>query len=1172
MRLQPDIEFHRRLTNWSRYLVWTTFFIAILVLLGWQLSIPLLKGKFPQLVTMNPVTAVSFILSVISFRLQTSKGAKPFLLWGRFAALIVVVIGILKLLTFIPGFHFEVDRLLYSQKLEINYFSNFTNRMAPNTAICFVLTGLSLLLLKLETKTKKVPAHYFALIVFIIGLFSLLGYLYQVQSFYRIGIHIPMAIHTSFSFIFISIAVLIVDPAKGITKEFTTIYTGSQTAWLLIPTAILLPVLLGLLRLLGGWYSFYTNEFGAAIYAISIILTFLGVIWYNTRLLNKRDILKIEAEKALKESEEQIQAIFKAAPDAVIVINETGEIAQWNKQAETLFGWTAGEVTGKLFSDIVLPEQYRLAHQNALYRFIKTGESSVLNKTFEISALKRDNRGFDAAISLSPTMLKDKYLFIVFVRDITEHKKMEKQLKRYNEDLQEQVKIRTEEIRQSEEKYRTLIEQASDAIFINDQQGNLAHVNSKACQMLGYTQEQLLNMNITDLYTAEELSQRPLMVSNLIRGESTNVERNMLHSDGTTLIPVNITAKMTSSGLIMAIARDITEQIKAQEEIRDRAMQLHSISNSIPGIITYQLIRDFDGSMKFTYISESVKQFTGKTSEDIIRDPGILYNLILDEDKEMFARAEQESYLNLSVFDVEVRSRNFYGEVRWLHIRSVPRKLKDRRVIWDGVHMDITEGKHAENELKEKEEQIRLFVENSPAVLAMLDKDMKYIITSKRWKTDYNLGDKEIIGKSHYEVFPEIPQRWKEIHQRCLAGASEKKEEDMFVRADGSVDWVRWEILPWHKHTGETGGIIMFTEVITERVKAELLLAESERNIRHILSSSSDSFYVINKNCVVTVINQQASANLEKAWGHPVTVGTNILALMPSEKEEPVKASLEKVFAGEKVEYEIFLSHEGLAPWWLVNYMPVFDENGQVTGAYISTKDISVRKKTEELLNESYQDIRRLASHIEKVRELERIDIAREIHDELGQQLTVLKMDVSWLNKKLENKDEKVEQKMKQLLEVIDTTVKTVRRISTNLRPSVLDDLGLIAAIEWYNLEFEKRFGIKVKFTPGMSELKLPAEIVTPLFRVYQETLTNVARHAKASGVETSLKMENGRLIMGISDDGKGFVVEGIENKKTLGILSMRERISLIKGECIITSAPEKGTAIEVIVPVSSSN
>lgn len=153
-----------------------------------------------------------------------------------------------------------------------------------------------------------------------------------------------------------------------------------------------------------------------------------------------------------------------------------------------------------------------------------------------------------------------------------------------------------------------------------------------------------------------------------------------------------------------------------------------------------------------------------------------------------------------------------------------------------GIVRDITEHKRAEDALRERDEVLRLFVEHSPAAIAMFDNEMRYVVVSRRWLTDYDLGDCDIIGRSHYEIFPEIPQRWRDIHQRCLAGATERCDEDPFVRADGHTDWVRWEIRPWRKADGGIGGIIVFSELITGRKQAEaerekLLVELTARNL-----------------------------------------------------------------------------------------------------------------------------------------------------------------------------------------------------------------------------------------------------------------------------------------------------------------------------------------------------
>lgn len=161
------------------------------------------------------------------------------------------------------------------------------------------------------------------------------------------------------------------------------------------------------------------------------------------------------------------------------------------------------------------------------------------------------------------------------------------------------------------------------------------------------------------------------------------------------------------------------------------------------------------------------------------------------------------------------------GRERVLEFHNTLRHSGVDEPLVRGTARDVTELRRAQESLREREEQLSVFVKHTPAAIAMFDREMRYLAVSDRWIQDYHLGDESLVGRSHYDVFPEISEHWREIHRRCLAGESEMCDEDPFPRADGTLDWVRWEIHPWHDDHGDIGGLIMFTEVITDRKRVE---------------------------------------------------------------------------------------------------------------------------------------------------------------------------------------------------------------------------------------------------------------------------------------------------------------------------------------------------------------
>jgi len=227
------------------------------------------------------------------------------------------------------------------------------------------------------------------------------------------------------------------------------------------------------------------------------------------------------------------------------------------------------------------------------------------------------------------------------------------------------------------------------------------------------------------------------------------------------------------------------------------------------------------------------------------------------------------------------------------------------------------------------------------------------------------------------------------------------------------------------------------------------------------------------------------------------------------------------------------------------------------------------RRKTEEKLRRSHEQLRALSVYLQHIREDERIRISRQVHDELGQSLTGLKMDLYWLSSRVPRQLRELHEKAKSMSAHIDSTIQTVRRISTELRPGILDDLGLVAALEWQAHEFQKRTGIHCEVTTELKEAILDEELNTAFFRIFQETLTNVIRHAEATKVGVRLERDRGHLSLEIKDNGRGISEAEISNTKSIGLLGMRERAALLGGRVTFTGAPGHGTTVLVRIPLT---
>ena len=485
------------------------------------------------------------------------------------------------------------------------------------------------------------------------------------------------------------------------------------------------------------------------------------------------------------------------------------------------------------------------------------------------------------------------------------------------------------------------------------------------------------------------------------------------------------------------------------------------------------------------------------------------------------------------------------------------------------VHRDMSERKLLEKQLKEFNQQLELQVQEKTAELRAvferisdafigIDNDHKVVYVNKRAEGLFNITSNQLANTSVYELFSNAEGEVETAIRETFVSREYVYLETWLAHFQ---KWFELNIYP------SPSGLSIYIRDITIRKNALLELNASEEKYRLFFENSMDGILLTDGKGNIFSANK-AATEIFGMTEEEICEGGRTAILDESDPNWAKFFEARNKFGKAQGELRHFRKDgtSFLAETASVKFKTASGD--EQTNTII--RDITERKRAEEDLNESYQQIRRLTAYLQKVREEERADIARDIHDELGQQLTVMKMDLSWMKKKIiAGEVERIPDKVNELQKLLDGTVASVRRIATDLRPSLLDDIGLIAAMEWEADIFAKRTGIKINLIKPDSPVLVPDEFATGLFRILQESLTNITRHAAATQVDIHLKNQNNEFILYIEDNGNGFDINSVASKKTLGLLGMKERSAMMQGVFTINSQPAKGTKLEVRVPLS---
>ncbi|MBI4830328.1 MAG: PAS domain S-box protein [Candidatus Lindowbacteria bacterium] len=762
--------------------------------------------------------------------------------------------------------------------------------------------------------------------------------------------------------------------------------------------------------------------------------------------------------------------------------------------------------------------------------------SEKFNKSFNSGGDLRFERDFYVdgtvltwSISLNPIFDdRGKAVKLVAVaRDATETRKSRQQLTRFYE----------------------AICCSADGLLITDCNGNILFANPVLERMTGYLSGELLGKQAS-LLAPSEGDDYGRVVSSLKGGKSFKVEVRALRKDGS-LLPTEVTAAIVQDdeerriGVVVAI-RDIAERKQMEHALRESEERYRLLFESVNDVV-YTLDRDY----RITTITPSVEAVGGYKPEEIIGRRIDELDLVPPEYQEQALRRTTQSLAGLPTPPIEYEFIAKDGTKKFVEVNAAP-IYKDGEIIGSiDVVRDITDRKRAERALKESEERYRELVEAVNEIFFEMDNSGRFTYISHQMFDVTGFSESELLGRNAFDF----------IHPDDLAEATEA-----FKRAfDESGKAVKFDCRALTK-SGEYKWFALLFD-ITEQKLAEQELLETKNYLQNLMNNANDVIFTQDLEGQLTFVNRKGldilGYNVEE-W-----IGIDPHVLMPSEEAQKGLARRERVLSGIPQSYETRMWHKSDGARILsVNEVPI-DKAGKIAGTFGIARDITRQKRLESELEKSRMEAHLLSKRLIEAQEEERRRIARDLHDELGQFVTSVKMNVDALLKFMDVHVPEVDKIAHSVHRTLGATMSTIRRISSALRPNVLDDLGLVAAIEAHLEQFAETTHITCQWKCHLeSEEHFEAAVETCLYRILQEALNNVVRHAAASRVKVELFRQDESLAMIIEDNGCGFDISKMGAGQTLGVIGMRERAGLVGGAVGIQSIPGAGTRVEVEVPI----
>jgi PAS domain S-box-containing protein len=604
-------------------------------------------------------------------------------------------------------------------------------------------------------------------------------------------------------------------------------------------------------------------------------------------------------------------------------------------------------------------------------------------------------------------------------------------------------------------------------------------------------------------------------------------------------------------------SREITESMKAQQALKNSEAELRAIFSSMQDVI---VVLDKNGS--YIKIAPTRPELLYKPSKELLNKT--LHEVFPKEKADYFQDAVTKALSEQKTISLDY-NLVISGKEIWFECAVTP--IDDDNVLW--AAKDITERKIAEEKLIESEKRYHTLATISPVGIFRTDGAGFTTYVNPRWMEISGMNSSEALGNGWLDaVYPEDRERITNGWEDATGKHSSSIAEYRFLHKNGDIHWVIGLATPEYDDSENIIGYVGTTTDITERKTVERALKESERKVRKMIDESTigivlsrDDGFLIESNKAFT---DAIGYSIEEINRLPYNV-TTPEKYLEIDKQLFTKLKIDNRFGPYEKEY---IRRDGSLFPVSCNGWVVESETGERI-VWILIEDITERKRAEEALINSQKEYRQLSAYLQRVREEERASLAREMHDEFGQLLTSIKLNLSFMKRQYltaidkKNRDA-FESDLKVAFSHVDSAINSVRRLITELRPELLDKLGLIQALEWFIEEFEKNTKIKCSFECEFDVVAFDKNTQLSIFRITQESLTNILKHSRAANVKIFFGVRNECTVLEISDDGKGFDLTPDNSHQSYGLLGMKERASFIDGNLIVSSKLNEGTTIRL--------